>query len=687
MTDLAQASEILRDCVSILEPPQRVTVTDNAAAAVVLKSAAISGLYNPDLSPLMREPADLCDSREFDSCVLVAPAQIGKTASCVLNVIAHRILVNATDMMIVEKSQGDARDFSARRLDRMIADSPKIQEKMQRGKGKDNVYDKRSKSGAIINIAHPSKNAFAGKPIPLIVMTDYDRYPDDVGGEGGAFDQCFQRTKSFLSKGMVIAESTPSKPVLDPTWEQPQGSHEAPPTSGILGLYNNGDRRMAYSRCPHCEDYFCPSPNPDISLWMPADGSLEDRAAKACLICGLCGTLISQDEEREFKARAVWVKEGQRVDRHGVIHGQGRQSKRASFWVSGYFASFNSWGNLALSYARAKDTFEFSGDEMALKNCCNQMFGFPYVEQARRSENVGFQGYRDRAIEVPRFQVPEGVRTVITSVDVQGGKRARFEVLVTGFGEGNRSWPMDRFAITESALGGRINPATLIEDWGILTDRLTSTFTLPDGRELMNHVLCVDCGGEEGVYDRALEWYRDLTHDQKRRAWLVKGDSLTFKASQKAPKVKKTKPDSTKRTSAKVSSTGDVPVLMVNTHRFKDEIYNDLQREFDGHGYVQFLYRMVDGKRVDFKDTHFEELLNAEVRGPNGWEHIRGKNNETFDLFVYARAVWTYIGGPKINWRCPPVWAQAMATNSNVVTRDVRQSVKKTVGRRVRSGR
>jgi phage terminase large subunit GpA-like protein len=31
-----------------------------------------------------------------------------------------------------------------------------------------------------------------------------------------------------------------------------------PPTTGILSLYNRGDRRRLYWPCPHCGEYFQP---------------------------------------------------------------------------------------------------------------------------------------------------------------------------------------------------------------------------------------------------------------------------------------------------------------------------------------------------------------------------------------------------------------------------------------------
>ena len=284
---------------------------------------------------------------------------------------------------------------------------------------------------------------------------------------------------------------------------------------------------------------------------------------------------------------------------------------------------------------------------------------------------------KDRALQIDRFYVPEGVTTIITTVDVQGGKARRFELMVTGFGPDERTYPMDRFPITESKRPisedsedvHRIDPSSYVEDWDILIERANATFRLDEGQELMVHAMAIDCGGEAGVYETALKWYRTLSFDLKRKIYLVKGDALTVKQAAKKAKVTVTKPDSRKRSGAKVTSRGDVPILLINTSRFKDDIKNLLSRESEGVGYIQF--------PIHWKDHYYEELVNSEVKDPEkGWLKIRGKKNETHDLFCYAKALWHYIGGPKINWTRPPLWASPYSKNSNVVNKDGRQKVK-----------
>ena len=686
MSSFASAKATLAPIIDIVRPPKRISVTECAEKNIYLKGAAYTGYYKRSLSPLMAEPADTLTSRSHDSVILAATVQTGKTQSVILNGCVHKIIADPMDVMIVEKDITAAGDFSRRRIDRLLNESPNLKDLLVPGRSADTVYRKTFKSGQILNIGWPSKNQLAGKPIGFILGTDYDRWSEDIGGEGSGFDQMEKRITTYMSKGMCAVESTPSKEIDDPKWQPTEEHpHEAPPTKGILGLYNSGDRRMVYAKCPHCEEYFCPSPNPEVSLHLPEAATVEERAEKIGVICTGCGTIIDREYERQFKATAVWLKEGQTIDSEGVIHGEGRVSRRASFWLSGYFAAFNSWYDIGLTYARADDMYRLLGDEQALKNCYNQEFAYPYIAKSRRSKISDFALLKERAHKTKRFDVPKGVRTILTSVDVQAGKNSRFEFGVFGFGEQSKCWPMDRYALHEVERNGktdRVQPGSHLEDWDVLNAKINATYKLGDDKELMNHFLVIDCGGEAGVYDNALDWFRQLEPSLKKKVYLVRGmggKKVKKKIKEDADKVVLSWPDSRKQSNRKVSSKGDVPVLMINTDRFKDDLMGRLERDFEGWGYVTF--------PKYFKDEHFDELLNSEVREPHGWVPIRGKANETLDLFCYALAIWYYLGGQDINWELPPSWASEMDKNSNVVTSGVRRQSqsKKRPLRRVRS--
>src|SRR3546814_7457701 len=75
-----------------------------------------------------------------------------------------------------------------------------------------------------------------------------------IDGEGNAFDLASKRTTTYGSNAMTLAESSPSREIID--YKKVVTGHMAPPTTGILSLYNRGDRRRWHWPCPECGSYF-----------------------------------------------------------------------------------------------------------------------------------------------------------------------------------------------------------------------------------------------------------------------------------------------------------------------------------------------------------------------------------------------------------------------------------------------
>ncbi len=106
-------------------------------------------------------------------------------------------------------------------------------------------------------IGWPSITVFSSSDYKRVALTDYDRFPEDIDGEGDGFSLASKRTTTFMSAGMTLAESSSGREITDVKWRR-SSPHEAPPTTGILSLYNRGDRRRWYWPCPHCGDWFQP---------------------------------------------------------------------------------------------------------------------------------------------------------------------------------------------------------------------------------------------------------------------------------------------------------------------------------------------------------------------------------------------------------------------------------------------
>src|SRR5690606_6089718 len=185
------------------------------------------------------------------------------------------------------------------------------------GRDSDNTHDKTYKSGMLLSISWPSINEMSSKPVPIVMFTDYDRMPEDIGGEGTPFFLGQQRTKTFRNLGMTIAESSPGHPVEEPEDDDPEarvepGAHEAPPCRGILGLYNQGDRRLWFWPCPECGEYF--EGKFSLLAW-PSKGedgkplSQRKMLDGVRMVCPHNDCRIAPEQRDGMNARGVWLAE------------------------------------------------------------------------------------------------------------------------------------------------------------------------------------------------------------------------------------------------------------------------------------------------------------------------------------------------------------------------------------------
>ena len=672
------AWNVMHEVSELAMPPERLTVPESSARNVVLDvKGGYYGAWDNAITHLMVEPAECLTSRDYDAVIMAAPAQSGKTACLVDNWAFHTICHDPVDFLLVEKSEGEARKHSKTKFDRVVAASPNINGKMSTGHG-NNVHEKRTKSGAFIWIKWPTKNTLSGATISRIALTDYDRMPDDIDGEGPAFDLAYSRRTYFGSRGMVLAESSPSKPIIDPKWT-PKSKHEAPPTIGILGLYNTGDRRRVYSQCPHCDEWITIDASPD-SIHTPEGHKDEHAAALASsLICPASGCLIGIEHESEFKKKGRWVRDGQTINPDGTLEDDGRVMRRASFWLPGWFASFATWPQIFTEYLMAVNQFERSGDEDGLKSAVNTKIGGPYWSQLDRNAAEGNAPLADRVESTwNRHTVPPGVLTITAVVDVQ--KRS-FEVAIIGRGRDNERWIMDRFAIRRTKEGGAdIRPATIAEHWAELTAGvLLNTYRIDDKLSMRVHMMAVDSGGAEGTTERAYDYWRSLPRALKARVMLVKG----VRTHGGRGLTRLTRPDSRARKDRPSGGRGDVPVLDIKSNQAKDSLQNDLARDIPGRGYIH-LPDWISNK-------HIEEL-SSEARNHKGeWEKIGSKRNELWDLLYYEAGIWVHNSrGDNVNWANPPTWLLDTDRNCDVLSADqkllLRESVAKPAKRKITIG-
>ena len=673
VSEYAAAAPIIRGAAEAFRPPKNLRVSQGAEQALMLRQpGGYSGPWSPTEAPYMIEPMDMLASRRHEAVCFVGPARTGKTMGLVDGWFAHAVVNDPGDMLIVQMTQEKAREFSKVRIDRAIRHSPEIRSRMSARGHDDNTHDKLTRHGMWIKIGWPSATQLASSDYRYVVLTDYDRMPDNVDGEGSAYALAVKRTQTFLSRGMCMVESSPGREYLDPHFT-PSTHHEAPPASGIIGIYNRSDRRRWYWKCPDCSLYFEAAPGLVLFATLPPEDELLDvvrgadlsqiAAEHALVCCPHCGSQIEHKWKHTLNdiRTARWVADGQEVDTDGVISGVAPQSSIAGYWLGGVAAAYQKWESILLRYLQGLREYALSGSDLTLKTTINTDQGMPYLPR-HLVEEKGI-ALESRTEDLARYFVPEWSRMLVASVDVQGGMKARFVVQVHAIGVDLESAVVDRYDITESGRGDdvRIDPAGYPEDWDVLTDRVVqSTYRLEDGREMKVLAVGVDTGGESGTTQQAYQWYRRLKQQHLRqRVFLLKGSSN----KQRFPVQKSEGRDPRGR------PMRDVTIHMVDTDFFKDMVSASMRRMEAGPQYMHFPSWL--------KQWFFDELR-AEVRNASGkWKPLR-KRNEALDLWGYILAV-CYILGPgnplkSFLWEAPPPWAAHIDSNSHVMTSDERRA-------------
>lgn len=672
--------ELYSKTCDALKPPENLTISDYAAKYRKLANAgSYVGLWDNDKTPYLVEPMNLLESREHTGMIFVGPARSGKS-DMAFNWLTYLADNKPSDFLMIHMTRAVARNWSQNALaknlylndDRMRP--TRLGQKLIAGRLNDNVFDKRFMNGMRLQVGWPVASELSGRTVRNVWVNDMDNMTDDVEGRGNPYFLAKKRTQTFGRLGMTVGEGSPAHAVTDPKWT-PSSPHEAPPAEGILSLYNMGDRRRFYWRCPHCKEPFSAS----FSMLRWPDSKDPSECANATeLACPHCGCILLPDMQYDLNYHGTWLREGQLWLPDGTKTDTGRKSDLATFWLKGTSAAFTTWGELVLKYLQAEEEYERTGSETSLFATVTVDQGEPYLFRSQISDRSAddlkmrardWGGTRERPV------VPEPVRFLMAMIDVQAGKKPCFVVHVFGYDDMGGIYHVDMFKLRYSASRfvneghpELIDPASYPEDWDILiSEVLEKNYELADGsgRRMGITLTACDSGGAEGIKNKdkdmnkegasvtrsAYTFYTKLRRMGRHgRFCLLKG------ANSKADRSFLRYSTSSNKFSALL---GEVPLWLVNSNLVKDSVANLLSRNGDVAGQVYFPYWAPDWL--------YQQLV-AEVRTDKGWERISHKKNEAFDLLSYALA-FTYhpqLSYLNINWEKPPKWAETWDKNENV---------------------
>jgi phage terminase large subunit GpA-like protein len=676
---------IVHSAADAFSPPVLIKPSEGARKILMIRQpGGYSGPWSPEETPYMIEPMDTLASRFHEAVCFVGPSRSGKTMGLLDAWLSHVICHDPGDALVIQMTQDKAREYSKTRIDRAIRYSPELKSRMSSRSADDNTYDKLTKHGMWLKLGWPSITQLSSSDYRYVALTDYDRMPDDIDGEGSGFVLGIKRTQTFLSRGMCMVESSPGKDYEDPHWK-PSTPHEAAPVTGVLGIYNLSDRRRWYWKCLDCNEYFEASPGLKLFATLPRESELlemvrsaplQDLAKKhASICCPSCGSQIEQKHKSELNniKTARWVADGQGVTKDGDVYGDYTKSSIAGFWLGGVAAAYQRWDSILLGYLQGLREYALSGSEATLKSKINTDQAMPYISRGL-TEEIGTKA-EARAEDVERFIVPSWTRFILASVDIQGGHKARFVVQVHAVGVDMESLIIDRYNITKSERGEdlRVDPSSYSEDWDLLTDKVVqSTYRYEGDSELRVLKTIVDYGGEAGVTVQATAWRKRLKKlGLADRVVLGKGDSRLKNMIQW-----------THARDQHNNKTYQVPILLFSTDKFKDLVSASMRRNEPGPAYMHF---------PSWLRPWFYEELRAEVRLPDGkWKRIKPRN-EALDLWCMIWAL-SYAIGPgnpseAFNWMSPPSWAMSILENSELISSSDRRAMKKPVKRIVKKNK
>lgn len=659
---LSDPRTALRRCLPSLRPAESISVTEASEKYMSVRVADQWQPFRRDVAPYMTEPTDMIASRYYKGLAFCGPSQSGKT-QMLQNALAYTIMSDPGRVALFQMTREAAAEFERNKLAPMIRNSPALRARQSMGRGADNLYQKLFVGGTHISIDWPTITKLSSATIRLVLGTDYDHFKQSIDGEGDAYTLMRARARTYLSRGMVVVESSPAAPIVDEGW-QPKSPHDSPPVRyGVLALYPQGTRGRWYWTCLHCGDEFEPRFN---RLRYPKSVDPAEAGDAAEMECPHCHALIGHSMKRELNASGRWLHETTDGGLAPLGDDNLRQTDLLSYWLDGAAAAFSTWSELVAQYEQAVARFEQTGDEEPLKTAYNTGQAQPYLPRGATSEHdVTLQGLKDKVqamgVEVDKGCAPSWVRYITVSVDTQGN---RWDVGVTGWGESGRHCPIDRFEIFEppAAAPGdvkdrTVRPFEIAEDWDALTGLSDMAWPVENSAfALRATAIAIDMQGGGSTTENAYAFYRGRRKAGQGRLWYLtrgRGGNHPDRVWQSAPE-RVSRATGRRRRVAK-----DILITNMATDRLKDAVATSLLLSDDGHNVCLLPEWMTEAQLTE---------ATAERRGEKGWEKRPGMvRNETLDHLVQARALHILLKGERIDWAAPPGWAADVQHNDNAV--------------------
>ncbi|WP_310530708.1 terminase gpA endonuclease subunit [Novosphingobium sp.] len=613
-----------------LLPRESITTLDwSLKHRIIRKPDDTRTHWSLDLTPYLAPIMAALDDPEILEVVVPKPGRCGGTAVAENHAMKRLDSGPTGDIMWYLAGPEEVRSYADRILAPLFEDHTAIASRIGGGKSDNNKTRKRV-AGQTFELMVMSAKTTTNRQGAFIVFDEPDSYSRDY--RSNFLEQGRQRQRMLGNDRKIYACAHP-----DIGW-----------SGGISAGWVLSTQGIFVMQCPHCDGFASPYPTkywqevPRFRLsytkapeGTPVDQRLSLAERTAAMGCPHCGACLDEDERREMVAKGAYMHKGQELDIKAGIIGEPDANRTWGFWIHVLMAPQVGMGELARELEGAIEHKERTGKSDKLKQVMVRTFGEVF-EGAGDAAGLDARFLKSRtkdlaANEEPvRYrmgEVPAGVKFIVASVDVGGGK---FDVLLRGFDLQRRSWLLDRFTIRQREHGDGImrdiTPSKVQDDWTVLESQVIDRL-LPmqgDPAKAMPVALTVIDASDGNVTWKAYEFARRM--DRKRWGSWRKVRCIKGATTAKAPPLPVT-PTTISRDNDGKPLEPKVTLHMLGVHQLKESVVDDLAISDGSPGQCFFA--------LDTPDKAFEEFFN-EVLIDGKW--VRNGPQESLDLYAYSEA-------------------------------------------------
>lgn len=409
-------------------PPPRTAGKWAEVSRILPRDAAEPGPFRPDRVPYFIPVYEAAASGKYRRITVVAGSQMGKT-DLGLNIVGHKLDDDPAPVLFIAPTKKLVESISRDRFAKLVVGCPSLADKLATG-GLDNLTEKFISGVALRFMWASSATELASHPAALVVLDERDRMPDDVAGEGDPVTLASARMATYPDALMVIF-TTPTVEGASPgetlflagnrlrwhwpckdcgTYFEPRFKHlKWPKGADKDTIYDLG----AWVQCPHC-----------------ADEHVAECDSKECTGCS--GKHTERDKDK-LNALGTYLGPGQTatlVDGSPVIEGELKESRNASFWVSGLCSPWKTLEDRTSDWLEAVET----GNPETIKGVLNTRFGELYKVKGYKPTVAALNSIK---LDYELGTVHKGAWLLTSGVDVQ---RDSIYYVVRAWGKHDESW-------------------------------------------------------------------------------------------------------------------------------------------------------------------------------------------------------------------------------------------------------